>query len=63
VFEILGDPHPVNLLIRYKPGTRTSQVVLLDHGLYITESEVLMIIIIILLYYWFENKKNVLPKV
>jgi aarF domain-containing kinase len=33
------DPHPGNILIRKKPNSTKTQVVLLDHGLYITSSE------------------------
>ncbi|KAK9766700.1 hypothetical protein K7432_004037 [Basidiobolus ranarum] len=33
------DPHPGNILIRKHPASNKPQVVLLDHGLYVTESD------------------------
>jgi aarF domain-containing kinase len=36
----IGDPHPGNVLVRMNPHKKNQvQVVLIDHGLYIQESE------------------------
>ena len=34
-----GDPHPGNVLVRASPSTGRHEVVVLDHGLYVEESE------------------------
>lgn len=39
-FIIIGDPHPGNVLVRKNPHKKKQvEVVLIDHGLYILESE------------------------
>lgn len=39
-FHMIGDPHPGNVLVRKHPHKKNQfQVVLIDHGLYIEESE------------------------
>jgi aarF domain-containing kinase len=40
LFSIIGDPHPGNVLVRKNPLKQNQvQVILIDHGLYIQESE------------------------
>jgi aarF domain-containing kinase len=36
---LLADPHPGNILVRKHPVTGTTQLCVLDHGLYVEESE------------------------
>lgn len=41
LYTCIGDPHPGNVLVRHNPkNKRQVQVILIDHGLYIQESEV-----------------------
>lgn len=38
--NLIGDPHPGNVLVRKHPQKKKQvEVVLIDHGLYIQESE------------------------